>query len=61
MKKIKGGDKVERLNKEGNVEPMGCTLIDCGSADQCWGCDYDGSMCIIDVPDCPYECLVFNL
>ena len=45
---------MERLNKKGNgVQPM------------CWWifniCETDGSMCIIDVPDCPYECLVFNL
>ena len=28
INKIKGGDKVERLNKKGNVEPMFCVFYD---------------------------------
>ena len=49
INKIKGGDKVERLNKKGNVEPMGCFLLDLCPEDYCASfedpCRWD--LCII--------------
>jgi len=50
----KGGDRTERLNKKGQgVNPMCVPGFD-------W-CSTDGSICVIDVPDCYNECKYVNV